>query len=82
MVAHRLSTVMMADRIVVMEAGRVRAVGTDAEPVDEDALSRKPAATQLPTAAADGGRWRAPTAGIDAGGERRRGGVGRRRDTR
>jgi ABC-type multidrug transport system fused ATPase/permease subunit len=30
-VAHRLSTVTMADRIIVVDAGRVRAVGTHAQ---------------------------------------------------
>ena len=46
-VAHRLSTVTMADRIIVMDAGRIKAAGTHAELVASDPLYAELAATQF-----------------------------------
>lgn len=46
-IAHRLSTVVSADRIVVLDAGRVRTTGTHAELVRDDAEYAGLAATQL-----------------------------------
>jgi len=51
-VAHRLSTVTAADRIVVLDAGQVRATGSHLELLAGDPLYAELAATQLLTAAA------------------------------
>jgi ABC-type multidrug transport system fused ATPase/permease subunit len=48
-VAHRLSTVTMADPIVVLDAGRVQAMGTHAELVAGNKLYAELAATQFLT---------------------------------
>ena len=48
-IAHRLSTVVSARRIVVLERGQVRATGTHAELVQGDALYAELAATQFST---------------------------------
>ncbi|ARF74360.1 ABC transporter ATP-binding protein [Kitasatospora albolonga] len=48
-IAHRLSTVVDADRIIVLEAGRVRATGTHHELLDSDELYRRIASRQLLT---------------------------------
>jgi ABC-type multidrug transport system fused ATPase/permease subunit len=46
-IAHRLSTVVSARRIVVLEAGQVRATGTHTELVQGDTLYAELAATQF-----------------------------------
>ncbi|MGQ0838872.1 ABC transporter ATP-binding protein [Actinokineospora sp.] len=47
LIAHRLSTVTAVDQIVMLEHGRVRALGTHSELVRSDDLYRELAATQL-----------------------------------
>ncbi|MGL4744763.1 MAG: ABC transporter ATP-binding protein [Dermatophilaceae bacterium] len=46
-IAHRISTAMAADRILVLEDGRVRAHGTHTELLEDDAVYRRLADQQL-----------------------------------
>ncbi len=46
-IAHRLSTVVDADRIVVLDEGRVEGIGTHEELMISDPLYRKLAASQF-----------------------------------
>jgi ATP-binding cassette, subfamily B, bacterial len=46
-IAHRLATVLRADRIVVVEAGRIVDTGTHAELVSRDGLYARLAAMQF-----------------------------------
>lgn len=46
-VAHRLATVLTADRIVVMNQGAIEAVGTHADLISEDGLYRRLATLQF-----------------------------------
>jgi len=48
-IAHRLSTVVAAAQIVVLDRGRVRTIGSHAGLIQSDALYRELAATQLIT---------------------------------
>ena len=46
-VAHRLATVLKSDKIIVLNAGQVEAIGTHAELIAEDGLYRKLAMLQF-----------------------------------
>ncbi|GAB3952094.1 ABC transporter ATP-binding protein [Streptomyces sparsus] len=51
-IAHRLSTVVRADQILVMEDGRIRTVGTHHELIESDKVYRRLAGQQFATEAA------------------------------
>jgi ATP-binding cassette subfamily B protein len=46
-IAHRLATVKKVDRILVMDRGRVEAIGTHAELIDENPLYARLAELQF-----------------------------------
>lgn len=62
-IAHRLSTVVHADQTVVLENGRVRAVGNHHELVASDHLYRRFITTHRPTQGSLGGWCEAPEYG-------------------
>jgi len=47
LIAHRLSTVVDADEVLVLERGRIRARGTDGEPIAGDEVYRRFAGAQV-----------------------------------
>ena len=53
-IAHRLATVLKADRIVVMDAGRIVAAGTHAELLRQSPLYARLAALQFSEAGRNG----------------------------